>query len=269
MTPALIESRVKYWVERLTRDTPLFELHSDKPRPAKETFRAATVPFQTTFEQTQQLKALQKAHGGTLFSTILAAWTALLYRYGQGEELVVGSPFANRTHQELAGVIGHWASMLLLPLCFQGNPTFRELIQQANQATQEAMANDVPIDQLVAALPAARKRNNLPHQFFIRFLSGNLTLNLQQAGITAIPLENKTVMLRPDLAFTVFEEKNADGVRLVGEWEYKLELFEEASIRRMMEDFHSLLDAVLADPSCGIDTVPLPNSRKVERLTPP
>jgi non-ribosomal peptide synthetase component F len=207
---------------------------------------------------------LQKASGATLFNTVLAAWAALLYRYGQGEELVVGTPFANRTHQEMAGVIGHWASMLILPVRFQENPTFLTLIQQVNQATQTAMTNDVPIDQLVGALPPARKRNNLPHQFLIRYLQGNMTLDLQPAGISVIPLENKTSTLRPDLALTVFEENSADGLRLVGEWEYKVELFEERSIQCMIEDFRSLLDAVLADPTCSINNVLLPNLVRTE-----
>jgi NADP-dependent 3-hydroxy acid dehydrogenase YdfG/NRPS condensation-like uncharacterized protein/aryl carrier-like protein len=264
LTPALIESRVQYWVERLTRETSLFELSHDKPRPARESFRGATLPFQITVQQTQRLQALQKASGTTLFNTVLAAWAALLYRYGQGEELVVGTPFANRTHQEMAGVIGHWASMLILPVRFQENPTFPALIQQVSEATQTAMANDVPIDQLVGALPPARKRNNLPHQFLIRYLQGDMTLDLQSAGIRVIPLENKASTLRPDLALTVVEENSADGLRLVGEWEYKVELFEERSIQRLIEDFHSLLDAVLADPTCSINNVPLPNLVRTE-----
>ena len=265
LTPDLIESRVQYWVERLTRETPLFELYHDKPRPERESFRGATIPFQIPAQQTQQLQALQKASGATLFNTVLAAWAALLHRYGKGEELVVGTPFANQTHQEMAGVIGHWASMLILPLRFQENPTFLELIQQVNQVTQAAMTNDVPIDQLVQALPPTRKRNNLPHQFLIRYLQGNITLDLQPAGISVIPLENKASTLRPDLALTVFEEKNADGSRLVGEWEYKVELFEQSSIYRMIEDFHKVLDAVLADPTCPIGNVPLPNLVKIKR----
>jgi NRPS condensation-like uncharacterized protein len=264
LTPALIESRVRYWVERLTRETPLFELSHDKPRPARESFRGATLPFQITGQQTQQLQALQKASGATLFNTVLAAWAALLYRYGQGEELVVGAPFANRTHQEMAEVIGHWASMLILPVRFQENPTFLALMQQVSEATQTAMTNDVPIDQLAQALPPARKRNNLPHQFLIRYSPGNITLDLQPAGISVIPLENKESTLRPDLSLMVKEEKSADGVRLECKWEYKVELFEERSIQRMIEDFHSLLDALLADPTCSINNVPLPNLVRTE-----
>ena len=260
LTPAMMEARVNYWVERLTRETPLFELNRDKPRPVTETFRGSILPFQITVEQTDQLKALQSSLGATLFNSLLAAWAALLYRYGQGEELVVGSPFSNRTHQELEGVIGHWGSLLLLPLRFQDNPTFLDILQQVKQATQDAIANDVPIDQLIEALPAARKRNNLPHQFLLSFLPGSPTTSLKLSAITVTPIEKKTVMLRPDLAFTVWEDTSADGSRLAGWWEYKLDLFEQTSISRMIKDFHRLLDALSADPTCRIDSVPLPNA---------
>ncbi|MCB0062124.1 MAG: hypothetical protein KDE19_08420, partial [Caldilineaceae bacterium] len=268
LTPAMLERRVQYWVERLTRAASLFELYHDKPRPARESFRGATIPFQITVAQTQQLQATQKASGATLFNTILAAWAALLYRYGQGEELVVGAPFANHVHEEMTSVIGHWASMLILPLRFQDTPTFLTLIQQVNQATREAISHDVPIDQLVQALPATHKRNNLPHQFLIRYVPGNITLDLRTAGVTVMPLENKATMLRPDLALAVFEEKRADGIHLACEWEYKLDLFDEASICRMIEDFYQLLDALIADPTYAIEQVPLSNlSQFMDRMS--
>lgn len=266
LTPAMMEARVNYWVERLTRETPLFELYRDKPRPVTETFRGSIMPFQMTVAQTDQLKALQSSLGATLFSSVLAAWTALLYRYGEGEELVVGSPFSNRTHQELEGVIGHWSSLLLLPLRFQGNPTFLEIVQQVKQATQDAIANDVPIDQLIEALPAARKRNNLPHQFLLSFLPGSPTNSLKLSGLTVTPIEKKTNMLRPDLGFMIWEDQNSLGSSLAGHWVYKIELLEEESVVRMMEDFHSLLNALLADPTCAINDVELPHLRQFSRV---
>ncbi|MDE3090695.1 MAG: acyltransferase domain-containing protein, partial [Chloroflexota bacterium] len=251
LTPDIIKSRVQYWVQRLSGDAPLFELLSDKPRPARETFRSTALPFEFSQGQTQQLQALQKTSGATLFNTLLAAWSALLYRYraasprdGNGNELVVGAPFANRTHKEMDGVVGHWASMLILPMRFQDNPTFLALIHQANQATQQAMSNDVPIDQLVQQLPPARKRNNLPHQFLMRYTPGNVNVNMHLDGITVTSLENKNATLRPDLCLTVMEEKHPDGSRLTSTWEYKVELFEEFTISRMMQDFQSMLDTL-------------------------
>jgi acyl transferase domain-containing protein/NRPS condensation-like uncharacterized protein len=271
LTPDIIKNRVQYWVQRLSGDAPLFELVSDKPRPSKETFRGATLYFEFSPAQTQQLQALQKTSGATLFNMLLAAWSALLYRYGErgaslgdgkAQELVIGAPFVNRTHKEMAGVVGHWASMLILPMRFQDNPTFLSLIHQANQATQQAMSNDVPIDQLVQALPPTRKRNNLPHQFLMRYTPGNVNIGVHLDGITVTSLENKSSTLRPDLCLTIMEEKHPEGSRLTCDWEYKVELFEESTIRCMMDDFHGLLNAMLADPNCPIENVPLPNLAK-------
>ncbi len=266
LTPEIIASRVQYWVQRLSGNAPLFELDSDKPRPARETFRGDALSFQFSQTQLERLQALQKTSGATLFNTLLAAWSALLYRYGNGKELVIGAPFANRTHQEMTGVVGHWASMLILPMRFQDNPTFLALIQQATHATLQAMSNDVPIDQLVQQLPPARKRNNLPHQFLMRYTPGNVNINIHLDGVAVTSLENKNSTLRPDLCLTIMEEKHPAGSRLTCDWEYKVELFEEGTIRRMMDDFHSLLNVMLADPNCPIENVTLPNLEERVKL---
>ncbi|MBI3957991.1 MAG: SDR family NAD(P)-dependent oxidoreductase, partial [Chloroflexi bacterium] len=256
LTPEVIESRVQGWAARLSGDGPLFALRSDRPRPAQESLRGGMVPLRISVGQVERLRALQSVTGATLFHTVLAAWTALLYRWGEGDELVVGSPFANRPHRELDGVVGHWGSMLLLPLGFRAEMTFEELAQQVGQATQAAIAADVPFDRLVQALPPARKRINLPHQVFFSFAPGRSN-RLRLDGLTATALEKKSNLIRPDVALTVWEEEEAEGVALAGMWEYKLDLFEEETIRGMMADFHRLLDTVTAEPTSRIGDVSL------------
>ena len=259
MPPAVVESRVDYWRKRLNRNRPLFELYTDWPRPAKESFRGVIIPFRMSVEQTAKLKALQLSGGATLFNSILAAWAALLYHYGQGEELVIGAPFSNRSHQELAGVIGNWTSLLLLPLEFHKRLTFAELIQQVGKATQDAMTNEVPVDQLIQALPPTCKRNNLPHQFLLSFLPGKSTPHFKLAGLTLELVEKATNMLRPDLIFMIQEEQTAAGSTLTGHWIYKIELMAHQSVVNMIEDFHDLINTVLANPDCVIRDIQLCN----------
>jgi hypothetical protein len=96
----------------------------------------------------------------------------------------------------------------------------------------------------------------------MRYTPGNVNISIHLDGITVTSLENKSSTLRPDLCLTIMEEKHPEGSRLTCDWEYKVELFEEGTIRRMMDDFRSLLDTLLADPNGTIDDVPLPNLEK-------
>jgi non-ribosomal peptide synthetase component F len=109
------------------------------------------------------LNALSQREGVTLFQTVLAAYATLLHRYTGQTDITVGTPIAGRTRSELAALIGFFVNTLVLRTDLQGNPTFRELLQQVRQTTLDAYAHqDVPFEKLVEVLQPERDLSRAP-----------------------------------------------------------------------------------------------------------
>src|SRR5262249_7772192 len=118
-----------YWVKRLGSNPPELKLPTDFPRPQVQTFNGATQFRQFSKELNRSLKELSEKEGATLFMTLLAAFTTLLYRYSGQDDIVIGSPIANRSRSEAERLIGFFVNTLVLRIDLSGNPKFRELIK--------------------------------------------------------------------------------------------------------------------------------------------
>jgi hypothetical protein len=110
----LLESQLTYWRQQLEGIPTVLELPTDYTRPAVQSFRGATETFQLSLEQSQAIKTLSQQSGCTLFMTLLAIFNTLLYRYTASENIVVGSPIANRNSIETESLIGFFANTLAL-----------------------------------------------------------------------------------------------------------------------------------------------------------
>src|SRR5207245_7269696 len=122
----------------------------DRPRPPNESFRGDIKGIPFSPELTEKLKALGRHEGVTLFMTLLAAWNVLLARYTGQEDIVVGTPIANRHRSEIEGLIGFFANTLVLRTDLSGNPSFRTLLARIRDMALGAYAHqDLPFEKLV------------------------------------------------------------------------------------------------------------------------
>src|SRR5262249_1675688 len=127
------------------------------------TFRGHHVPFQVASELTQHLQRLSRQSGTTLFMTLLASYATLLFRYTGQEDMVIGSPIANRNHQEIEELIGVFINNLPLRFDFAGNPSFSQLLAQVRRVTLAAYAHqDMPFECLVENLAPKRDLSHSP-----------------------------------------------------------------------------------------------------------
>src|SRR6185437_10888891 len=94
--------------------SPALELPLDHPRPAHKTYNGAAVPFTLSQELTKEVMRLGRREGATLFITLLAAYYVLLYRYTGQEDILVGTPIANRNRREIEELIGFFINNLVL-----------------------------------------------------------------------------------------------------------------------------------------------------------
>jgi len=259
----VLENQLNYWRHQLAGAPPLLQLPTDRPRPKLQSFRGGTEYIELDGELTQKLKALSRRSGATLFMTLLTAFVALLSRYSGQEDIVVGSPIANRNRSELESLIGFFVNTLVLRSDLQGNPTFSDLLGRVRRVTLDAYAHqDVPFEQLVEALVPERNLSYSP-LFQVMFVLQNAPVErLELQGLTLSPLEVENVTAKFDL--TLWMEETQTGMR--GALEYNADLFDRATIVRMAGHFQTLLEGIVADPEGRVSDLPLLTAEEENQL---
>jgi amino acid adenylation domain-containing protein len=252
--PHDMERQVDFWRAQLSGAPELLELPADRPRPARQSYRGGQVALTLSPGLTGALRAFSQAHGATVFMTLLAGWSALMSRYSGQDDIVVGTPAANRPRPELEPLVGFFVNTLALRVRLGGDPGSAELLARIRATTLDAYAHqDVPFDQVVAALNPTRSMSYGP--VFQTALAVNNT------PPAAAP-DGELAMRKADLphASTHFDLSlllDDDGTTLAGHIEFSSDLFERASVERIGASLQSLLAAMVAEPSMPVSRLPL------------
>ena len=254
LTKEVQEKQLEYWKQQLADAPPLLELPTDYPRPPVQTFSGATKKFQIEEHLTSQLLILSQKSGVTLFMTLLAAFGILLHRYSGQDDICIGSPFANRNHQETETLIGCFVNTLVLRTQIEENPSFSQFLQQIRSIVWDAHAHqDVPFEQVVEALQPERSLGYNP-LFQVMFVLENFsldTLDLPNISLTPEMVDRGTSQF--DLSLSIWQTQKG----LIGSWEYNSDLFEADTIARMTAHFQTMLSAIAAHPDQRIGELPL------------
>lgn len=250
----MLKQQLSYWKQQLSGDLPVLELPTDHPRPARLTFRGATQSFVLPETLSKAIKTLSRQEGVTLFTTLLTAFNILLHRYTGQEDILVGSPIANRNRAEIENLIGFFVNTLVLRTDLSGNPTVRELLGRVNEATLGShIHQDLPFEHLVAE---TRTRRELSHHplFQVMFVFQNTpTQELKLPGLTLTPIELHNKTAKFDLTLDMRETDQG----LSGLWEYNIDLFENTTITRMIGHFQTLLEGMTANPEQQLLDLPI------------
>ena len=241
----VLESQLSYWKQQLQGIPPLLELPTDRPRPPAQTFQGRSESFELSAELTRKLKTLTQKSQVTLFMFLLGAFAVLLSRYTGQEDIVIGSPIANRNRLETESSIGFFVNTLVLRTNLTGEPTFQELLGQVRQVALDAYAHqDVPFEQVVEVLKPERSLSHSP-LFQVMFALRNTPKEqLELPDLTLIPLEIESVVAKFDL--TLLMEETEQGLK--GVWQYNTDLFDVATICRMSGHFQILLERIVTNP---------------------
>ncbi|RKI44742.1 non-ribosomal peptide synthetase, partial [Corallococcus sp. AB049A] len=249
-----LQREVDFWRKKLTGAPPVLELPTDRPRPAVRGNAGAVHPFTLPSSLEQQLKSLARDEGASLYMVLLAGWQVLLSRYSGQTDISVGSPIAGRTRAELEGLIGFFVNTLVLRAHVDGEASFRELLKQVRGTVLEAYEHqNVPFEKLVEALQPERSRSHTPLFQSMLALQNTPDGEARLPGLTMKPqeLELRTSKFDVSLFFT----ETPQG--LSGAVEYSTDLFEAATVRRMVEHLRVLLEGVVAKPEVAVRRLPL------------
>jgi amino acid adenylation domain-containing protein len=243
-----------YWKLQLAGAPAVLEMPLDHPRPAIQSLRGTRRKRYFDVQLLQSLKERSRQEGTTLFMTLLAAWQVLLHRLSGQDDIVVGSPVANRNQPALQNLIGCFVNNVALRGNLAGNPRFTEYLARVKQTTLDAFEHsELPFDVVVDGLSPQRSASHAPLFQVLFTLMSFPTHVAAPAGLTVELIEADAGTARFDLTIELVE---LDG-RLRADYEYATDLFDEATIARLHVHFESLLAAVVADPSCTIHELPL------------
>ncbi|CAK0764242.1 hypothetical protein CCP3SC5AM1_370001 [Gammaproteobacteria bacterium] len=247
--------QLAYWQQQLAHAPTFLNLSTDHLRPAIQTFNGRYQCFELTPELTAELKKLSRQQGVSLFMLLYAAFAVLLFRYSGQEDMVIGSTIANRHYREIEPLIGLFVNTLALRADLSGRPSFIELLRRVRQMILDSHNHqDIPFEQLVGELQIERSLSHTP-LFQVMITLNNTTFQeVRQLGEVQLTwMDFDSVISAFDLTLSLAESD----MTLSGGLEYNLDLFEPATIHRMIGHFKTLLRGIVDNPNQSIQQLPL------------
>jgi amino acid adenylation domain-containing protein len=236
------ESDLGWWRERLL-DLPAVDLPADRPRPPVFTARGDWRELRLDAELSEALRRLARAEDATQFMVVLAALAALLHKLTGLRDLAVGANVAGRVRPETFGLIGNFANVLVLRTHLDGDPTFRELLGRVRVACLGAFAHQqLPFEKLVEELVPERDLSRTPLAQVLFVLQPPLT-EWRFAGLDMELVEIGTRTARADLELHLW-----DLPALTGRFQFRTDLFDAATVERLVTRFQALSAGAVADP---------------------
>ena len=247
----VLETNLSYWKKQLASISVL-ELPTDRARSAVQTFRGTAQAVELSKTLTEELEALSSREGATLFMTLVAAFKTLLHYYTDQDDIVIGTDVANRDWIQIEELIGFFVNQLVLRTNLSNNPTFLELIKRVRNVAIGAYAHQaLPFDQLVEFINPKRNLSYMP-LFQVKFVFQNAPkpdLELPDLCVKLLDIYNDTAKF--DFLLN-FEIKNQ---QLIGIVEYSIDLFKDATVARIIDDFKTILRTIVKQPKIKLDEI--------------
>lgn len=250
----VLEQQLAYWKQHLGAKPAVLELPTDFPRPAVQTYRGANFIFPFSPALSQSLKTFCRAQQATMFMVLLAAFNVLFHRYAGQQEIIVGSPIANRNRKELEGLIGFFANTLPMRTSVSGELSFREVLARLKEAALGAYAHqDLPFEYLVEQFHPERSLSHSPLVQVMFNFEPTIPQMAEMPGLSASLMDYNNKSAKFDL--TLFARDH--GTEIFGTLEYNVDLFTSETIERMSGHLLTLLSGIVANPDQPISGLPL------------
>ncbi|SFM26657.1 non-ribosomal peptide synthetase [Rugamonas rubra] len=249
-----LERGLDYWRGALAGVGGALSLPTDKPRPETLGAGGARHSCRLPAALIERLEQLARNENATLFMVLLAAFQCLLGRHAGQDDVVVGTPFANRGRAEFEPLIGLFANTLPMRGDLSGDPSFRQLLARTRSYCLDAYSHaDTPLERIVDTLKLERVpgRSALVQAMFV--LQPGVEKPLQLRGLRSLPLHCDFDSARFELTLSL--TRQADG--MLAALDYNTELFEPAGVARMAGQYLVLLDGAARAPDCALSRLPL------------
>nr|WCR32674.1 calpinactam synthetase [Mortierella alpina] len=263
LTGDRLKEQAAYWRETLAGAPVSIELPTDRPRPPRQSHAGAAVPIRLDANLTRALKTLSQRNGVTLFMTVLAAWSAVLARLSGQEDLVIGTPTANRNHPQVEQMLGFFVNTLALRLDVSGDPSAVQLLERVRKTTIAAQANqDLSFEQVVEIAQPPRRADQTPlFQVLFAWQNNDVgTLHLQDVKATVEQTDFDIVKFDQELI--LFEEED----EITGILLYATALFDRETIDRQVGYLEAMLRWMTIETDRSVGEAPILGSKEQEQL---
>jgi amino acid adenylation domain-containing protein len=253
----VLQRQAAYWRENLAGAPELLTLPTDRARPARQDRAGDAVAVAFGEALTADLKTLSRRHGVTLHMTVLAAWATVLGRLANQRDLVIGTSTANRSREEIEGLIGFFINALALRVDLSGSPTVAELLQRVKAVALAAQEHqDIPFDQVVEVVNPPRSHAYSPlfqAQFVWQSMLQRRRLDLPGVRLEPVGDETAPTTAKFDLMLILGDA----GGTIVGSLTYATSLYERATIERQLAYLERVLEQMAADDAVAIASLDL------------
>lgn len=257
----VVAQQLDYWRRELGGELPVLQLPTDRPRPAVPTYAGSMETFSLTTALTDAVKALSRSEGATVYMVLLAAFKALLFRYSGQDDIVIGGVTDTRRRAELEPLMGYFLNSLALRTRPSAASSFTAYLRDVRNAVLGALgASDVPFDRVVQALSPRRDASR--HPIFQVLFSVEPPVAPFPDGWDLTQMDVGNGAAKFDLYLEL--DERPDG--LIGRFLYSTELFDAATIRRMIGHWLTLLESVTADPGRTLGELALLTDAEAQQL---
>ncbi|OQY29316.1 MAG: hypothetical protein B6244_04180 [Candidatus Cloacimonetes bacterium 4572_55] len=262
----LYQQQLAFWTRQL-KDVPALEFPLDRSRPPTQTYRGNRLLLSLTPELTNRLRILSQRTGTTLFIVLLTGFCLILHRYSGQDDLVIGSPVANRNRKSLEGMVGLFLNMLALRVNLSGNPSFFEALSHVQKVVTDALENkDIPFEKLLEELNPKRDLSQTPiFQILFNMLNLDYGQRLRFDGITIEEIQLSHVNSKFDFTIYIYDTKEQLEFNVV----YNSDLFDKTRIAEMMGQYRYLLEQIVDNPTGKITDYSLVTPAAQEILPDP
>ncbi len=252
--------KLNFWKKQLGGEIPLSEIPKDYNKSIKPTFNGARIYFSFDEALVNQLRKISKENSCSLYTTLLAAFKVLLYRYTGNSDLTIGSPVLNRP-EDFKDCIGVFINMLPFRSCLDGKKSFRDFLQAERRVTFSAFANhDYPFEDIIANIHPHRSPMVHPvFQIMFQYITGKKP---ELYGLGVESMEIDTGKSQFDLSLYIWEWSNY----LDGYYEFNTDLYSKEKIERLSLHFNLLLKSIVSDPHASLNALSFLSEKETTKL---
>ncbi len=232
-----MDSLLEYWREKLMGHESLGFL-TDYPRPATLDYRGDVVHIALPKTTSFKLRQFAELNGVTIYTVLLTGFAIALSKYTNQNDLMIGTPIANRDHPQLSGLIGFFVNLLALRIQLKPTYTFKECMLNIYTNLIEAQSQqDLPFSKLVEYLVPERDESRHPLFQVLFNVEYQSIDHASKLGLQALSIENDSLTAKFDLSVSMQERE--DGIR--GMFQYATSLFSRETIKRFSAHYERIL----------------------------
>ncbi|ODP30117.1 Linear gramicidin synthase subunit B [Paenibacillus nuruki] len=250
-----LHKQLDFWKKELSGELPVLQIPTDKPRPPIQTFEGDKIYFELSTNQMLGLKVLARETQASYYMILQAIFNIMLHRYSGQNDLIIGSPIANRNEYELERMVGFFVNTVAIRSQFNKEHSFLTYLHHVKERCLRIYDHqDMPFEILVKELQPERNQAYSPIVQVMFAYQNQLEERLELADLEVLPIEVNNKTARFELTLFL---KEIDSGKIEATFEYNSRLFTKQKIKYMQSSFCSLLDGVLNNPNITIGKLPL------------